>query len=270
MRASFNSGKTQSISYRRQQLRRIERMLIEHERELIDCLAKDLHKAPYEALCSEIDLVMNEVRTALANLTRWTSAKTVVRHPLTILDATVTLTRMPHGLVLIISPWNYPILLSLQPLIGAIAAGNTVVLKPSEISRETSRTLTTLLSRYLDPDCYQVVNGDAQETDSLLNGPHRFDYIFFTGSTNVGRIVYKAAAAKLTPVTLELGGKCPVWLDRDLVFDKLVWRRILWGRFLNAGQTCVAPDYVLMEDLTQEERQKLAELQRVRAYIKSN
>ncbi|RWS13773.1 Aldehyde dehydrogenase: dimeric NADP-preferring-like protein [Dinothrombium tinctorium] len=156
----------------------------------------------------------------------------------------------PHGVALIIGPWNYPVFCSLAPMVGAIAAGNCVILKPSEIAHSTAACLTRLISQYLDQECYQVINGGPDETALLLN--EKFDYIFFTGSHVVGKVIYEAAAKSLTPLTLELGGKCPVYINDDVKDMEIVAKRILWGKVFNAGQTCVAPDYILCSASTQD------------------
>ncbi|XP_053564831.1 aldehyde dehydrogenase family 3 member B1 [Bombina bombina] len=197
---------------------------------------------------SELSMVRNEINLALNNLSSWTKDEHVTKNMATTFDS-VFIRKHPLGVVLIIAPWNYPFQLTLIPLIGAIAAGNCVLLKPSEISQNTEALLSELLPRYLDTGCYSVVCGGAQETSQLLE--NKFDYIFFTGNAFVGKIVMSAAARHLTPVTLELGGKNPCYVDDDCMIENAA-RRIAWSRFFNAGQTCIAPDYVLCSDRIKE------------------
>uniref|UniRef100_A0A8C5TGX7 Aldehyde dehydrogenase domain-containing protein n=1 Tax=Malurus cyaneus samueli TaxID=2593467 RepID=A0A8C5TGX7_9PASS len=192
---------------------------------------------PFEAKLSEIFLCKNELHETLNNLSRWMKDEHMDR----MLD--------PFGVVLIIAPWNYPVHLFLVPLIGAIAAGNCVIVKPSEVSKKTERLVAEALPVYLDKDCFAVVTGGMQETTRLLE--NKFDYIFFSGSPPVGQIVMTAAAKHLTPVTLELGGKNPCYVS-DTCDVTNVARRVAWGRFFNAGQTCIAPDYLLCSVEMQE------------------
>nr|XP_060463417.1 aldehyde dehydrogenase family 3 member B2 isoform X2 [Panthera onca] len=193
-------------------------------------------------------MCQNEVDLALKNLPTWMKDEPVAKNLLTQMGSAF-IRKEPFGLALIISPWNYPVNLTLVPLVGALAAGNCVVLKPSEISKSTEKVLAEVLPQYLDQSCFAVVLGGPQETGRLLE--HKFDYIFFTGSPRVGRIVMSAAAKHLTPVTLELGGKNPCYVDDDCD-PQTVANRVTWFRYFNTGQTCVAPDYVLCSPDTQE------------------
>ncbi|NXO40848.1 AL3B1 dehydrogenase, partial [Locustella ochotensis] len=241
LRASWLSGKTRPVEYRMAQLKALGHFLDDKKKQILEATASDLGKPPFEAELSEIFLCKNELHEALNNLPRWMKDEQVDRTLAMQLDSAF-IRKEPYGVVLIIAPWNYPIQLCLVPLIGAIAAGNCVIIKPSEVSKKTERIVAEVLPSYLDKDCFAVVTGGVPETARLLE--NKFDYIFFTGSPPVGRIVMTAAAKHLTPVTLELGGKNPCYVS-DTCDVTNVARRVAWGRFFNAGQTCVAPDYLL-------------------------
>lgn len=245
LRAAHRTGKTLPLAWRTQQLRRLRDLLDDHEPSILEALAADLGKPTFEAYGTEVGFAKAEVAYALAHLAKWMKperARTPVRARLLNFWSRSRIQREPLGVVLIIGPWNYPLQLTLGPLVGALAAGNCAVVKPSELAPRTSAAVAELIQRYLDPDCVQVIEGGADEAAELIE--QRFDHVFFTGSTRVGRIVARAAAENLTPVTLELGGKSPCLVDRDVQLD-VAARRIVWGKFLNAGQSCVAPDYVL-------------------------
>ncbi|XP_049636849.1 aldehyde dehydrogenase family 3 member B2-like [Suncus etruscus] len=241
LRETVSTGRAVPAEFRRTQLQGLERFLNENRQLLQEALAEDLHKSDFESDISELLLCRNEVAFALRNLNTWIKDEPVAKNLLLQLSSTF-IRKEPYGLVLIMGPWNYPINLTLVPLVGALAAGNCVVLKPSEISRSVERVLAQLLPRYLDPSCFTVVLGGPQETGRLLE--EKFDYIFFTGSPRVGRMVMSAAAKHLTPVTLELGGKNPCYVHDDCD-PQTTANRVALFRFFNAGQTCVAPDYVL-------------------------
>ena len=241
LRTHFNIGLTRSLAYRQQQLSGLMRFITECEDKIIQALHTDLRKPPAEVIIAETGLVAAELKFTQKNLANWMAPKRV-RTPLIAQPGKSFLYREPLGVVLIIAPWNYPINLTLLPLIGALAAGNTVVLKPSEIAPATSALLATHLPNYIDPDCLTIVEGGVAETTALLN--ETFDHIFYTGNGTVGRIVMSAAAKHLTPVTLELGGKSPCIVDENTNLE-VAAQRIVWGKFSNAGQTCTAPDYVL-------------------------
>jgi aldehyde dehydrogenase (NAD+) len=244
LRQAYERGKTRPLAYRRQQLEAMRRMMNENEERWFEALAKDLGKPTLEAYASEIGFVLEDIAYTLKNLKDWASP-TKVKTPLVQAIGRSEVLREPLGVVLVIGPWNYPVQLVLAPLIGAIAAGNCAVLKPSEMTPACSDLLAELVPRYLDPELVQVVMGGIPETTALLE--ERWDYVFFTGSTMVGKIVYQAAAKHLTPVTLELGGKSPCIVDAQLDLE-VAARRIVWGKFFNTGQTCVAPDYILCHD----------------------
>ncbi|XP_028372297.2 aldehyde dehydrogenase family 3 member B2-like [Phyllostomus discolor] len=248
LRESFRTGRTRPAEFRAAQLKGLGRFLQENKQLLQEALARDLCKSAFESDLSEIILCQNEVRLALSSLNAWMKDEPVAKNLLTQLDS-VFIRKEPFGLVLIISPWNYPLNLVLVPLVGALAAGNCVVLKPSEISQSTEKVLAEVLPQYLDQSCFAVVLGGPEEAGQLLE--HKFDYIFFTGSPRVGKIVMAAAAKHLTPVTLELGGKNPCYVDDDCD-PQTVANRVAFFRCFNAGQTCVAPDYVLCSPEMQE------------------
>lgn len=241
LRASYEAGRTKPLHWRRAQLRGLRALLAENGPALEGALWADLHKAPAEAQYSEIGFTIAEADAMLRHLRRWLRP-TRVRPPAALLPATAKVVLEPLGVVAVIAPWNYPLQLTLAPAIGALAAGNAVVLKPSELAPATARVLAELVPRYLDPSAVAVVQGAVPETTELL--AQKLDHIFYTGNGAVGRIVLEAAAKHLTPVTLELGGKSPVYVDDTVDLDAAA-ARIAWGRFLNAGQTCIAPDYVL-------------------------
>ncbi|NWW84798.1 AL3B1 dehydrogenase, partial [Rhynochetos jubatus] len=248
LRAAWLSGKTRPVEYRVAQLEALGRFLDEKKQDILEATAMDMGKPPFEAEFSEILLCKNELNETLNNLSRWRKDEHVDKNLVTQLDS-VFIRKDPYGVVLIIAPWNYPIHLVLMPLIGAIAAGNCVIVKPSEVTKNSQRLVAEVLPSYLDNDCFAVVTAGMLETTRLLE--NKFDYIFFTGTPSVGKIVMTAAAKHLTPVTLELGGKNPCYVS-DTCDVQNVARRVAWGRFFNAGQTCVAPDYVLCSVEMQE------------------
>ncbi|MDO9395677.1 MAG: aldehyde dehydrogenase family protein [Herbiconiux sp.] len=241
LRAGFDRRITCSLHWRTEQLQALKRLLVEHSSDLEDALFADLGKNPTESQLTELGIVIAEIDHTLAHLRSWLKPRRVAV-PLAIAPATASTMLEPLGVVLVIAPWNYPVQLLLAPVVGAIAAGNAVLLKPSELAPAVSRLLAELVPAYLDPRAVAVVEGGVEETTALL--AERFDHIFYTGNGRVGRIVMEAAAKHLTPVTLELGGKSPVYVD-DTVDLAAAARRIVWGKFMNAGQTCVAPDYLL-------------------------
>lgn len=243
IRRTFDTRVTRPLSWRKRQLERMIAMLEENETELSAALATDLGKPAVEGFVTDIAFVIGEVKLMLKNLRRWNRPERV-RTPIVAMPASSKRIPEPLGVVLVIAPWNYPIQLLLVPAAGAIAAGNTVVMKPSEVSSATSAALARLVPKYLDPSAIALVEGGVPETTALL--AQRFDHIFYTGNGTVGRVVMRAAAEHLTPVTLELGGKSPTIVHASADLD-VAARRIAWGKWLNAGQTCVAPDYVLVE-----------------------
>ena len=248
LKANFESEKTMSLQWRAAQLEALERMMVEREQEFLDALDADLGKHALEAWFTEISYVAGDAKYCRKKLKKWTRRRKVAT-PIVGQPGKSWLQPEPLGVVLIIGAWNYPLQLTLAGAAAAIAAGNCVVLKPSELAPATSEVTARLVPKYLDPDCVKVVEGGVVETTALLELP--WDHILYTGSGNVGRIVLAAAAKHLTPVTLELGGKSPciVMPDADL---ETTARRIVWGKFTNAGQTCIAPDYILTDAETEK------------------
>jgi aldehyde dehydrogenase (NAD+) len=241
-RAFFQTGATRFVAFRRGQLERLADALERHEAALLAALQADLGKSPGQGYASEFGLVQMEIRHALRHLRRW-AAPQRRRTPWFLAPARGWVQAEPFGMALILGPWNYPVQLLLVPLVSAIAAGNCVMLKPSELAPRTAEAITELMRDCCEEQLVTVVNGGVDVAEALLR--ERFDKIFFTGSTRVGRLVMAAAAKHLTPVTLELGGKCPAIVCADAPVE-LAARRIAWGKFMNAGQTCVAPDFVLV------------------------
>ncbi|XP_026521146.1 aldehyde dehydrogenase family 3 member B1-like [Notechis scutatus] len=248
LRATWLTGKTCPKEYRIHQLEALCHFLDERHVDIQHALCADLHKPCFETEFTEVLLVRNELANALNNLSYWMKDENVHKNLLTLMDCAF-IRKDPYGVVLIIAPYNYPIHLTLMPLVGAIAAGNCVVLKPSELSSCTERLLAKALPCYMDPQTFAVVTGGPEETDKLLE--NKFDYIFYTGNNHVGKIVMTAAAKHLTPLSLELGGKCPCYVDRCCNFQNAA-NRIVWGKCINAGQTCIAPDYVICTVEAQE------------------
>ncbi|XP_073468856.1 aldehyde dehydrogenase family 3 member B1-like [Aquarana catesbeiana] len=248
LRRSFSEGKTRPAEFRVAQLEALGRFVDEKKTELLQCLKKDLNKSTFEGEITELSMVRSEINLAINNLSSWMKDESVSTNMAMYLDSAF-IRKEPFGVVLIISPWNYPVQLTLIPLVGAIAAGNCAIMKPSEISQNTEKVLSEGLAQYLDQDCFAVVCGGVEESKSLLT--ERFDYIFFTGNPTVGKIVMQAAAKYLTPLTLELGGKNPCYVHDDSDIKNAA-KRIAWSRFLNAGQTCLSPDYVLCSNQIKE------------------
>lgn len=243
LRATFDSGRTRSLAWRQAQLAGLRRMMDEADAELTEALRQDLGRPSMEAYAADIGHTKAELRHLAKHVARW-MRPTKVRVPLTAAPAKAWVQPEPLGVALVIAPWNYPIQLLVEPLAAAVAAGNCVLAKPSELAPACSAALARLLPRYVDPEAITVVEGGVEETTALL--AERWDHIFFTGSTAVGRVVAAAAATHLTPTVLELGGKSPTYVHASANLD-VAARRIAWGKFLNAGQTCIAPDYVLVD-----------------------
>jgi len=249
LRDGFRSGVVRDVESRAEQLRRLRSMIVEQEGRLVDALVADLGKPRIEAYTTEIAFTINEIDHTLKHLDSWTRASRV-KMPLTLKPGKATLRPEPLGTVCIIAPWNYPVQLLFAPLIPALAAGNTAVLKPSEVTPTVSAVVAEIVPEYFDASTVAVVTGAVEETTALLE--ERFDHIFYTGNGKVGRIVMRAAAENLTPVTLELGGKSPAIVAADADIG-VAAKRIAWAKFLNAGQTCVAPDHVLVEASAEDE-----------------
>lgn len=248
LRTAFDARKTRSLEWRCGQLLRLRALIEENETDIFEALHADLGRSGFETRLVETGTVLSEISHVLGHLKSWMRPQRVAT-PLTNQPGHSAIVPEPLGVVLIMAPWNYPFYLTAMPLIGAIAAGNCVVLKPSEISANTSKLLARLIPAYMDSETIRIVEGGAETSTELLE--QRFDHIFFTGSMAVGKIVMAAAARNLTPVTLELGGKSPCIIHEDCDLE-VAARRVAWGKFLNAGQTCVAPDYVLVHETAAE------------------
>ncbi|EFN83362.1 Aldehyde dehydrogenase, dimeric NADP-preferring, partial [Harpegnathos saltator] len=240
-RDAYNSGKTKPIEWRIKQLNQLLRMLKETSSSITAALEEDLRKSKFETYITEIEYVIQDIKYTLMHIKEWAAVEKPSKGLAFIFDS-MDIRKDPYGVVLIIGAWNYPIQLTLTPMVGAIAAGNCVILKPSEVASASSRYLCETIPKYLDTECYHVLAGGVSETTEILK--QRFDYIFYTGSATVGKIVREAANKHLTPVTLELGGKSPVYIDNTVNIE-IATKRILWGKCINSGQTCIAPDYIL-------------------------
>lgn len=240
-RKFFSTDKTKDIEFRLTQLKKLKQAVLDHKDEIISAVQADLNKPIFESYLTEIGVV-KEIDYAIKNLKKWSKPKKVAT-PLDQLPGTAFIYPEPLGVVLIIAPWNYPFQLTISPLVGAIAAGNCAIVKPSEISQNTSQIIAKILQNTFNSEYIAVVEGGVETSQELLQ--QKFDHIFFTGGTAIGKIVMEAAAKNLTPVTLELGGKSPCIIDSDINIEYTA-RRIAWGKFINAGQTCIAPDYLLV------------------------
>ncbi|BAY87124.1 aldehyde dehydrogenase [Calothrix parasitica NIES-267] len=238
----FKAGQSKNISFRVRQLKILKQAITENETEISQVLKTDLNKPLAESFIAEVALVIKEIEYAIKHIKNWSKPKksSIIWQ---MLPASAKIYPEPLGVVLIIGAWNYPFQLVVAPLIGAIAAGNCAILKPSEIASNTSNLIAKIFDKYFDKSYLAAVEGDVETSQQLL--AEKFDHIFFTGSAAVGKIVMQAAAEQLTPVTLELGGKSPCIVDNEIEI-KVAARRITWGKFFNAGQTCLAPDYLLV------------------------
>ena len=249
LRQTFSTGKTRSVEWRRAQLHALEKMMTENESAIAAALEKDLDRSPFEAWLADSATTAGEARYAAKNVKKWMRRKHRLLE-LAQLPGRGWVEYEPYGTVLIIGAWNYPFYLTLGPAVGAIAAGNAVVLKPSEVAAASAHLMAELVPRYLDNDAIAVVEGDGAVSQELI--AQGLDRVMFTGGTEIGRKVYEGAAPHLTPVTLELGGKSPVIVAEDADID-VAAKRIAWIKLLNAGQTCVAPDYVLADAKVRDE-----------------
>lgn len=238
----FSTGRSKDVSFRLNALKRFKDVIIKNEQEIVAALEKDLKKPFLESYTSELGLIINEINYSIKNLKKWIKRESV-KSTLMAFPSKSYVIKEPYGVALIIGPWNYPFQLTLAPLVGAIAAGNCCVVKPSEISRESSSIIKKLICEAFDENYIIVVEGGIEISKCLLE--QKFDKIFFTGSPGVGKFIMEKAAKHLTPITLELGGKSPCIVDKGIDID-VTAKRILWGKFFNAGQTCVAPDYLIV------------------------
>ncbi|HDB5687075.1 TPA: aldehyde dehydrogenase [Staphylococcus aureus] len=248
-KAFFNTQQTKDISFRKEQLKKLSKAIKSYESDILEALYTDLGKNKVEAYATEIGITLKSIKNARKELKNWTKTKNVDT-PLYLFPTKSYIKKEPYGTVLIIAPFNYPFQLVLEPLIGAIAAGNTAIIKPSELTPNVARVIKRLINETFDANYIEVIEGGIEETQTLIHLP--FDYVFFTGSENVGKIVYQAASENLVPVTLEMGGKSPVIVD-ETANIKVASERICFGKFTNAGQTCVAPDYILVHESVKDD-----------------
>ncbi len=261
-KAYFKSQQTKDISFRISVLKKLKEEIIVREHDIYEALKKDFNKPTFETFISEYGLVISELNLTLKNLKSWAKSKRVKSSMLTF-PATDYIYKEPYGAVLVIAPWNYPFLLAIEPLIMAIAAGNTVVVKPSELTTHTSQLVTDIIQTVFNKDHATSIEGGIPVATELLE--QKWDYIFFTGSVPVGKIVAKAAAKHLTPATLELGGKSPCIVDETIDL-KLAAKRIVWGKFLNGGQTCISPDYIIAHSTIKSELIEALKIEIINAY----
>lgn len=248
-RTFFHTGTTKDYQFRITQLKKLKQAILLHEQEIMQAVNEDLNKSEFESYLTEIGATLKEVSFTIKHLKQWMKPGRV-KTPLLLTGSKSYIYAEPYGLALIIAPWNYPFHLTFAPLIGAISAGNCAVLKPSELTPKTSTVVTKIIQTTFPEEYITVVEGGVEESTALLK--EKFDYIFYTGSTHVGKIVMEAAAKQLTPVTLELGGKSPCIVHKDANLD-IAAKRIAFGKFLNAGQTCIAPDYLYIHKTKKEE-----------------
>jgi aldehyde dehydrogenase (NAD+) len=240
----FLSGQTRPIDFRLDALRKLRDALKVHEKDILAAVYADLRKAEVDAYATELAGVYNEIKVAIANVRDW-AAREKVTTPIFMMPAKSYIYKEPYGVCLIIAPWNYPVQLAMLPLVGAIAAGNTAIVKPSELASHSAAIIDKVLGETFPEEYIRVVQGGVEETHALL--AQQLDYIFFTGSVPVGKVVMEAAAKNLTPLTLELGGKSPAIVHESADLPTAA-SRIAWGKFMNAGQTCIAPDYVVVHE----------------------
>ncbi|HCO74144.1 MAG TPA: aldehyde dehydrogenase, partial [Clostridium sp.] len=253
----FESKKSRNIDFRINQLRSLKSAIKKYEYKIYEALYKDLGKCEFESYTTEVGFVLSSISHTIKNLKKW-AKKEKVKTPLYLFPAKSFVISEPYGTVLIIGPYNYPFQLLIEPLVGALAAGNCVVLKPSENVPNLSRVITEMITETFPKEYIRSVEGGIETNTSLINGT--FDYIFFTGSAQVGKIIMEAAARNLVPVTLELGGKSPVIVDESADI-RVAAKRIIWGKTINVGQTCVAPDYVVVNNKVKDELIKELKLQ---------
>lgn len=245
----FTTGKTKKIEFRIECLKRLKREILKNELNIKEALKKDLNKSYSESYMTEIGMTLSELNYVIKNTKKW-SKKKIVPTPIVHFPSVSYTIPEPYGTVLILSPWNYPFMLIMEPLIGAISSGNTIILKPSEFAPYTANIIEKIIKNCFKEEYVAVVKGEKEVSQYLINS--KVDYIFYTGGTKVGKIVMEAAAKNLTPVTLELGGKSPCVIDKNYNI-KLVAKRLMFGKLLNAGQTCIAPDYVLVNKTVKDE-----------------
>ena len=242
-RVFFNTHKTKDVDFRILQLKTLKKAIITYEVRFYEALWKDLHKSKFEAYATEIGLVLSEIGQHIRHIRKWAKPEHVFTNQMIHFWSTSRIYKEPYGLVLVIAPWNYPFQLLINPLVGAISAGNCVTLKASEYTPHTAEVMGQMIREFFPPEYITLYGGGREANHALLS--HKWDYIFFTGSPLVGKVVMEAAAKNLTPVSLELGGKSPCVVDKDANL-KIAASRIIWGKFINAGQSCIAPDYLFV------------------------
>lgn len=245
----FRAGHTLSLEFRKQQLMKLNDLIKQYQDRILQAVYADLRKPSIEGFGSEILVTQAEIKYILKHLSSWVKPQKVGT-PLNLFPSSSYIYAEPLGVVLIIAPWNYPFALAIQPLLGAIASGNCAIIKPSEHAPDTSALICELINQHFDPRYLMAISGDAEVSKTLLS--EKFDHIFFTGGTSIGKLVLQSASQHLTPVTLELGGKSPCIVDKDCDLSTTA-KRIIWGKFYNAGQTCVAPDYLLVHKEIKQE-----------------
>ena len=260
----FNSGASKPVQYRINSLKKLKKNISLNENEIINALKSDLGKSETETFFSEIALIYIEINLALKNVKRWSKKRKVSSSLINFLSSDYIIPE-PYGVTLNISPWNYPFQLSISPLIGAVAAGNTVILKPSEFSSKTSEIIKKIIENTFEKGHVDVILGGPEIGSKLLD--FNWDYIFFTGSTNIGKIVAQKAAINLTPTTLELGGKNPCIVDETANL-KVASKRIVFGKFLNCGQTCIAPDFIIVHESVRKDFTEKYKMRKIK--IKKN
>lgn len=265
LRDYFNSGITLDLKFREQVLKNLKQSIIRNEKEIFKALNQDLGKSETESYMSEVGLVLSEISYCLKHFKKWAKPKKV-RTPLAQFPAKSFMVYEPRGVVLIMSPWNYPFMLTMEPLVGAICAGNCCVLKPSNYSPCTSAIIRKIISECFDENHVYVVLGGREQNQELLD--ERFDYIFFTGGITVGKVVAEKTSKYLTPITLELGGKSPCIIEKSANV-KLAAKRVVFGKFLNCGQTCIAPDYCLVDNSVKQEFIECVKLEIVKMFGKN-
>ena len=265
-RLFFNSHQTKDIDFRISQLKTLRKAILTYEDRLYEALWKDLHKSKFEAYATEIGLVLTEIGKHIRHLRKWAKPERVCTNQMIHFWSISRIYKEPYGMVLIIAPWNYPFQLLINPLVGAISAGNCVVLKASEYTPHTAEVMGMMIREFFPPEYITLFGGGRTANQVLLS--QVWDYIFFTGSPVVGKIILEAAAKNLTPVSLELGGKSPCIVDRDANL-KVAASRIMWGKFINAGQTCIAPDYLFVHQSVKKELMELMK-QKIGEYFGEN
>lgn len=238
----YFSGATKSPEFRKEMLTKLQKVIVTNEKAIIEALEKDLGKSAFEAYVTEVGFVLSSISQMIKNVDTWMKPETA-KTPIHLQPAKSFVVREPYGSVLIIGPFNYPFQLVIEPLVGAMVGGNCAIVKPAETAINTAKIVNKIITETFPPEYIRVVEGEREETSALIHAP--FDYIFFTGSVAVGKVVMKAASERLTPITLELGGKSPTIVDQTANLVNAA-ERIVWGKFLNTGQTCVAPDYLLV------------------------